>query len=259
MDGPVVTLDDQFRGTNSTSQPSVESKERDGLRDIEELRRVYSRRFSEADAEQKHAIWREIARYLQRYVREDGAVLDIACDRGYFICHVQAGEKWASDVRDMRGLLPDSIRFVRSEGVVLDQHLPCRYFDVVFMSNYLEHLESGECVIEQLRTVARLLKPTGVLVILQPNIRLVGESYWDFIDHKVALTEKSLVEAADLAGFRTRDLITRFLPYTTKSRFPQRPSFVRTYLRFRPAWFLLGKQTLYVGELRDAHLEAGER
>ena len=258
MAGPVVTLDDQLQGASSTSQPCLESRERDGLREIEGLKRVYSRRFSEADAEQKHAIWREIVRYLQRYVREDGAVLDVACDRGYFIRHVRAREKWASDVRDMRSLLPDSIRFVQSEGVALDQFLPTEHFDVVFMSNYLEHLESGERVIEQLRTVARLLKPTGLLLVLQPNIRLVGESYWDFIDHKVALTEKSLVEAADLAGFRTRDLITRFLPYTTKSRFPQRPSFVRTYLRFRPAWLVLGKQTLYIGELRDAHLGARE-
>jgi SAM-dependent methyltransferase len=229
------------------------------LRDSGGLARVYSRRFSEADAEQKDAIWREIARYLQRYVREDGAVLDIACDRGYFIRHVRARERWASDIRDVSDLLPATIRFVQSEGVALDEHVPSGYFDVAFMSNYLEHLESGERVIEQLRTVARLLKPTGLVIILQPNIRLVGASYWDFIDHRVALTEKSLVEAAELAGFRTRDLITRFLPYTTKSRFPQHPSFVRTYLSFRLAWLLFGKQTLYVGELRDPDLDAPEQ
>jgi SAM-dependent methyltransferase len=222
---------------------------RDRVRDSEELGRVYSRRFSEADAKRKDAIWGEIVRYLQRYVREDGVVLDVACDRGYFIRHVHAREKWASDIRDVSDLLPADVRFVRSEGTALDEHVPSRYFDVAFMSNYLEHLESGERVVEQLRTVARLLKPTGRVVVLQPNIRLVGESYWDFIDHKVALTEKSLVEAAELAGFRTRDLITRFLPYTTKSRFPQYPSFVRTYLRLRPAWLVFGKQTLYVGEL----------
>ena len=36
-------------------------------------------------------------------------------------------------------------------------------------------------------------------IVLQPNIRLVGPRYWDFIDHKVALTERSLLEAAELA------------------------------------------------------------
>ena len=39
----------------------------------------------------------------------------------------------------------------------------------------------------------------------------------------------------------------RFLPYTTKSRLPQAPTLVRAYLAVRPAWLLLGRQTLYVG------------
>jgi hypothetical protein len=116
------------------------------------------------------------------------------------------------------------------------------------MSNYLEHLASSEQVVEQFRVAAQLLASGGKVVVLQPNIRLVGGRYWDFIDHHVALTEKSLVEAAELAGLRTTDLITRFLPYSTKSRLPQGRLLVRAYLRVRPAWWLLGKQTLFVGE-----------
>ena len=93
-------------------------------------------------------------------------------------------------------------------------------------------------------------RPGGRVVILQPNIRLVGGAYWDFLDHRTALTEKSLVEAAELAGFELSHLVTRFLPFTTKSRLPSAPGLVRWYLRFPPAWYLLGKQTLYVGERR---------
>jgi hypothetical protein len=115
------------------------------------------------------------------------------------------------------------------------------------MSNYLEHLESGDAVIEQLRVVAQLLRPGGRVIILQPNMRLVGPRYWDFIDHRVALTERSLLEAAELAHLRTIELITRFLPYSTKGRLPTAPALVRTYLRFPPAWWLMGRQTLYVG------------
>ena len=104
-----------------------------------------------------------------------------------------------------------------------------------------------EAVVEQLRVARTLLKAGGRVVVLQPNVRLVGGAYWDFIDHSVMLTERSLVEAGELAGLRTVELIVRFLPYTTKSRLPQSPRLVRAYLGFRPAWRLLGKQTLYVG------------
>ena len=51
-----------------------------------------------------------------------------------------------------------------------------------------------------------------------------------------------------MAGFETRQVIARFLPYTTKSRLPQSAALVRAYLAFPPAWLLLGKQTLYLGE-----------
>ena len=64
----------------------------------------------------------------------------------------------------------------------------------------------------------------------------------------VPLTEKSLAEAAALAGLRPLHVVTRFLPYTTKSALPQHPALVRVYLRLRPAWLLLGKQTLFVAE-----------
>jgi ubiquinone/menaquinone biosynthesis C-methylase UbiE len=210
--------------------------------------RTYDRRFSEADAERKDKLWREIVRYLQRYVGDHAAVMDIACDRGHFIRHVVAREKWAADVRDVSAFLPPDVHFVQSDGVSLPERAPGAHFDAVFMSNYLEHLDSGSDVIDQFRAARRLLKIGGRVIVLQPNIRLVGNAYWDFIDHKVALTEKSLGEAAELAGFRTRTLISRFLPYTTKSRFPQHPRLVRAYLSFRPAWFVLGKQALYVGE-----------
>lgn len=209
---------------------------------------VYAQRFSDEDAARKDAMWREIGAYLQRWVPEDGVVLDVACDRGDFIRNVRAREKWATDLRDVASRLPPDVRFVQANGLELDRSLPHDHFDVAFMSNYLEHLPSGDAVVEQLRVARTLLRPGGRVVVLQPNVRLVGGRYWDFIDHSVALTEKSLVEAGELAGLRTVDLVVRFLPYTTKSRLPQSPRLVRTYLRLPLAWRLLGKQTLYVAE-----------
>jgi SAM-dependent methyltransferase len=212
---------------------------------------VYSHRFSDEDAAEKHALWEVIGRYLQRFLPDDAVVLDLACDRGYFIEHVEAHEKWASDIRDMSGHLSRGVTFVQSDGLTLDRVVPTGAFDVVFTSNYLEHLASGDEVIAQLEVVARvarLLKPGGQAIVLQPNIRLLGGSYWDFIDHKVALTDASLTEAAELAGLETVRVVKRFLPYTTRGWLPMSPFLVRSYLAFRPAWLVLGKQTLFIAQ-----------
>jgi SAM-dependent methyltransferase len=214
------------------------------------LPELYDSRFDEREVSAKDAVWREIVWFLQRYVDPASPVLDIGCDRGHFIRWVDATERWASDIRDMRAAVPEEIRFVQASGLSLADVVPNGYFGTVFMSNYLEHLDTSDVVIDQLRVVRQLLRPGGRAVILQPNIRLVGPRYWDFIDHKVALTERSLLEAAELAQLHTVELITRFLPYSTKGRLPTDARLVRAYLRFRPAWWLLGRQTLFVGEAR---------
>lgn len=224
--------------------------ERDAAGKVPEivLKEVYEQRFDEADQAAKEAIWRELGRFFQRYIEPGARVVDIACDLGYFIRNIKAADRWATDIRDVGATLPADVHFVRASGLDLADVMPNDHFDLAFFSNYLEHLPSTEAVLQQLRVAFSLLKPGGRVLILQPNIRLIGGSYWDFIDHQTALTEKSLGEAATMAGFRTKHVITRFMPYTTKSRLPQHPVLVRAYLSFPPAWWLMGKQTLYLGE-----------
>ena len=212
------------------------------------LPELYDARFDEREISRKDEVWREIVGYLQRYIDPSGPILDLACDRGHFIRFVNATERWATDIRDMRSALPDDVRFVQGSGLELGNLVPKGHFATVFMSNYLEHLDSSDAVIDQLRVVHTLLRSKGRVIVLQPNIRLVGPRYWDFIDHRVALTERSLLEAAELAELRTVDLVTRFLPYSTKGRLPTDPRLGRLYLRFRVAWWLFGRQTLFVGE-----------
>lgn len=212
-----------------------------------DLDRIYESRFDDEDAAGKDRIWAEICAFLQRYVDRDQPVLDVAADRGYFIRHIRATERWATDLRDIREALGPDIEFVEADGPTMSSVLPNEYFGTVFMSNYLEHLPDSTVVLRQLREAFAVTRPGGHVMILQPNIRLVGPAYWDFLDHHTALTDKSLREAAELAGYETTDVITRFLPFTTKSRLPQAASLVRWYLRLPPARWLLGKQSLYVG------------
>ena len=211
-----------------------------------DLDRVYGHRFGDRAAIEKDRIWKEVAGYLQRWVPTDGRVLDVACDLGYFIRNIEAGERWATDLRDVSSSLGPDVHFVQVDGLSLADAVPHDYFDVVFVSNYLEHLPSPEAVIAQLAEIRAVLKADGRLIVLQPNIRYVGAAYWDFIDHHVALTDRSLIEAASAAGFEVEHLVQRFLPYTTKSRLPRSSWLVRAYLRLPLAWRILGKQTLLI-------------
>jgi len=213
-----------------------------------DLTDVYARRFPDEEAASRRRVWAEIGRHLQRYIPNSSRVLDIGSDAGYFVGSIAAREKVATDLRDMAAVMPPDVHFVQGSSLELRSLLQPGYFDAVLMSNFLEHLRSGDEVMEQLRVAYDLLAPAGRVIILQPNIRLIGGAYWHFIDHKTALTERSLMEAAELAGFQHHKLITRFLPYTTKSHLPRAQMLVRMYLAFPPAWLLLGKQTLYVGE-----------
>lgn len=216
-----------------------------------DLDRVYRVRFGEGEAAGKLELWTPIVGFLSRWIPRDGAVLDVACDRGYFIRNVTARERWATDIRDLGGAFDASVRFVQVDGLELSGALPAQHFDVVFMSNYLEHLPSSDAVVRQLDQARLVLKPGGRLIVLQPNIRFVGGAYWDFLDHKVALTDRSMGEAAEVSGFHVERMIPRFLPHTTKSRLPQHPALVRAYLRFPPAWRVMGKQTLMVAMRPD--------
>ena len=217
-----------------------------------DLDSVYHLRFGEREHHSKLELWTEVVAWLARWIPEDGAVLDVACDRGYFIRNVVARERWATDIRDLGDAFDGSVTFVQTDGLTLSSAVPQDYFDVAFMSNYLEHLDSSDAVLRQLVEVRQVLKPGGRLIVLQPNIRFVGGAYWDFLDHKVALTDRSLAEAAEVAGFRVERVIPRLLPYSTKSRLPQHPLLVRAYLRFPPAWRLLGKQALMVARRANA-------
>lgn len=212
------------------------------------VQNIYRHRFSLQDTAALSAVWRVLVQsHFRRWINPDDAVLDVGAGQCHFINHVTARRRVAFDSNSdvARHAAPGVDVIVASDLAVLDRSSP---FDVVFMSNFLEHLPNGEAVVEWLAAAHALLRTGGRLIVLQPNFRLVGARYFDFIDHKTVLTDASLVEAAELAGFKLLYLKRRFLPYTSKSRLPRHPWLVRLYLKLPPVQFLFGKQTLMVAE-----------
>src|SRR4051812_20075292 len=108
------------------------------------LPQLYNARFDEREISAKDAVWREIVRFLSGHIDRSAPVLDLGCDRGHFIRWVEASERWATDIRDMASVLPADVRFIQASGLDLAHTVPNQHFGTIFMSNYLEHLDSSD-------------------------------------------------------------------------------------------------------------------
>jgi SAM-dependent methyltransferase len=174
-------------------------------------------------------------------------VLDIGAGFGEFLRHIQCARRIAVDIEQLSGrTLPPDTQEVFAPSHELSRHLPSNSVDVVFCSNFFEHLPDKATFLATLREIRTVLRPGGKLLALQPNIRYVGGAYWDFVDHHLPLTHVTLVEACESLGYDIQEVIPRFLPYTTRSAIPQSPWLVRLYLAVRPVWWLMGQQTWFV-------------
>lgn len=185
------------------------------------LTKLYINRFSPAEQSKRDVMWRSIYNlFLKQFFHKTDNVMDIGAGKCELLNTIECKTKLAVDLN------PDVKKYANKGVQVLSLSaldIPAKYnqsVDVVILSHFLEHLDSKDDVIAVLNKTYQLLKNGGKVLILQPNIDLVKEAYWDFIDHKVALNTKSLLELLDLTGFRVDKLVERFLPYTTKGNLP---------------------------------------
>lgn len=211
------------------------------------LAQCYRHRFSSREYKLRQSLWNTICKEsLQKYINPRDRVMDIGAGYCEFLHAVTCFKKIAVDLN------PDTKKFAGRGITVLStsvKDIPSIYFgkvDVIFMSNFLEHLPSKEHIFEVLNIAQRLLNEGGRIIILQPNIALTKESYWDFIDHHIAVTDKSIVEVLELCGFVIQVVVKRFLPYTTKSKIPVHPWLARLYLRIPQILRPFAGQSLFV-------------
>lgn len=217
----------------------------------------YRLRF-EAGHAARQEVWRVLVdAWFGRYVEGARAVLDLGCGWGAFVNQVDVPVRYGLDLNPDAGRhLDPGVRLLAQSASdpwpVADGEL-----DLVFTSNFLEHMADRAAVLAALDEACRCLRPGGRIVCLGPDIRYAGGAYWDFFDHVVPLTARSLTEALELSGFRPVEVVDRFLPFTLAGRRAPAAWLIRGYLRLRPAWRVLGKQFLVVAERPAPHRPAG--
>jgi SAM-dependent methyltransferase len=209
--------------------------------------RLYAYRFRDIDQDARAAVWDEIAPHVHGLMGSPQTVLDPAAGRGEFIGSVPAEERWAVDeVAYPEAALPAGVKTITSK--IMDAELPSAHFDGVFVSNFLEHLHTQEAIADFLERMREVMRGGGRIAIMGPNYRYCAKEYWDCADHYVALTHVAIAEHLYAAGFEPRRIVPRYLPYSFRGILPPSQRLTRLYLRTPPAWRLLGKQFLVIGE-----------
>ncbi|MBI3099412.1 MAG: class I SAM-dependent methyltransferase [Planctomycetes bacterium] len=180
----------------------------------------------------RDGVWREVARYLRPYIREDAAVLELGAGYCSFINSVRASKRFALD-------LNESVRRHAGPGVeprvgscTSLAEFPDGTMDVVIASNLLEHLsrEDASRTLKEARRVLRAAEPRGSLILIQPNFRYAYRDYFDDFTHETIWTDLSLRDFTEAHGFAVSRLEPKFLPFSMKSGLPAAPWLVRLYL-----------------------------
>jgi 2-polyprenyl-3-methyl-5-hydroxy-6-metoxy-1,4-benzoquinol methylase len=142
---------------------------------------VLARQFGYPASGRASSIWRPLTRsalfrervgasvmWLPR--KEEGRLLDVGCGNGEFLAtmrslgwEVHGVEPDADAAAAARGLLGDSV----VHGLLGDSGYPPRSFDAIVLSHVIEHVSDPAGFLLECRD---LLKPTGTLSVLTPNV-----------------------------------------------------------------------------------------
>lgn len=200
--------------------------------------------------------YRENLRLIDNYFPQKGRLLDVGCGTGFFMELAHQSSNWEVFGLDLSDW---AVNYARQElgiknisaGTLLEVKLEDNFFDVVVMTELIEHDKSP---ILLLKEAFRLLKDGGLLLITTPNIggikaKLSGQGWWQLAkEHLFLFNQVSLIRLLEGAGFRivkvtTRPYLKRYLDYAvSKNPFLQ----MRYYGRKAGFWTI---DRLKLGEL----------
>ncbi len=179
--------------------------------------------------EARRGVWREIARYVARDVPPVGTLVELGAGYCDFANAFPAERRIAYDLNpEMAVHAGPEVEFRLADAVELPGLEPGSV-DLVFASNFLEHLDEAELA-RLLPRVRDVLAPGGRLVLIQPNHRLCAEHYFDDPTHKTIFDDRNVGPRLAAHGLPVRRVVPGLLPFSMRSRLPKRPILIRLYL-----------------------------
>ena len=191
----------------------------------EKLDKIYKNRFSGLE-DYRNSVWQILINdFFIQWINQDSVILDLGCGYGEFINNIDGCRKHAMDLNpDTRKILKKEILF-HEQDCSKPWPLDSESLDLIFSSNFFEHLPNKETLDQTISHAHMHLKKNGRLVMIGPNIAALKGHYWDFWDHHVAISDQSAAELLELHEFTVEKKISRFLPYNMV-RIRKRPLFL---------------------------------
>ena len=210
----------------------------------DKLGEIYELRFSGYE-DYRTKVWQILVNnFFNKWIRSDFEILDLGCGYGEFINQVNCSTRYAMDLNPRTKDHLDKEIIFYEQDCSMPWELKPSSLDLVFTSNFFEHLPNKSTLESTVRNIYKALKPNGLLIAMGPNISILNGQYWDFWDHHVALSEQSISELLEINKFKIKKSISQFLPYNMV-RIKKRPIFLlKLYLKMPFAWKIFGKQFL---------------
>ena len=213
-----------------------------------QLTQIYEKRFS-GHENYRNRVWKILINdFFSNRISTTDHILDLGCGYGEFINNTKCDVRHAMDLNPKSGSLLDEDIIFHEQYCAIPWKIEANSLDLVFTSNFFEHLPNKDSLDRTMCEIKNALKPEGMLIAMGPNISVLKGKYWDFWDHHVALSDQSLCELLDIHDFTIEKSYSKFLPYNMV-RVRERPLFmISLYLRFPFLWNIFGKQFLIIAK-----------
>jgi SAM-dependent methyltransferase len=176
-------------------------------------------------------VWIHLTRYLQKFISTGSVLLEVGPGYCDFINQVDAKKKLAFDIEPEVSSFANSDIEVFIGNAIMLHGIESGFIDVVFASNFLEHLTREESDIF-LKNTRRVLKDNGLMILMQPNYRYSSKVYFDDFTHKTIYSHISIRDYLSSMDFEVLKIEKKFMPFTLKSKASFLTFLVPLYLKF---------------------------